>query len=760
MSEQRRRERNERVAGLGGLVLVGLTAAASLWLAGPPRPLPADAAADRFAAGRAMADVRELARERRPLGSPGHQAARDYLLGRMTELGLAPRVHETTVARKVSESRIRVARVRNLVGRREGTGQGGALLLLAHYDSRPNTPGAADDASGVAVVLETVRALAEGPPLTRDLIVLLTDGEELGLLGARGFADEHPWMGDVERVFNFEARGSRGPVLMFETGRGDLDLVRAFAGTAPHPLAGSLFAEVYARMPNDTDFTAFRERGTSGLNFGFIGGLDAYHTALDTPERLDPASLQHAGANAVALVRRLDGGGPVRRGAGGIWFNPLGSWLLVLPAGAAVPLAVTLAALCLAVAVFGARSGRVGLAGVWRMTCLAVSALALAPLAGWALWRLFSDNASTLLDTPYGLPHRLEATGLALFLVGLAAVAALVALARRPRPAETALGVVLCWAALALAAAVFLPGASYLFWWPAWGLIAAIAVVVAVRPPRGVAVLFLTAGALPGVALLAPLAVLVLQALTPHLVVAAMAPAALAVSLALPALLAAAGERQGLSLAALVTSLAVLTVSIWGTGDARRPRSMDLVHLQDLDQGTACWLSRDERPRPWVVERLGGEPEAWEAPSYLGFPDRPVGRGACGAATAGGPEAVTVEDLRLDGRRVTVRLRSPEGAPMVRLEAASTVQITEVEVAGRRFGRTGEEATRPLRLDLAGLPPEGLEVSFQLPDRWPVELHVTEQFYGLPEIALPPPGLIPRSSWTSHSRLVHRSFLL
>jgi hypothetical protein len=64
-----------------------------------------------------------------------------------------------------------------------------------------------------------------------------------------------------------------------------------------------------------------------------------------------------------------------------------------------------------------------------------------------------------------------------------------------------------------------------------------------------------------------------------------------------------------------------------------------------------------------------------------------------------------------------------------------------------------------LRLELAGFAPEGVEMSFELPGRWPVELHVSEQFYGLPEGPSRPPELIPAGSWTSHSRLVHRSFL-
>jgi hypothetical protein len=758
MSAERRSDAGERLAGAAGLALVALTAALSLWLARPPRPLPAAAAAHRFAAGRALVDVRELARQPRPPGSAGHRAARDYLLDRMAALELAPRVHETIVACE-RQGGIRAARVRNLVGRRAGRGGAGPVLLVAHYDSRPNTPGAGDDGAGVAVVLETVRALAQGPPLARDLIVLLSDAEELGLLGARGFAADHPWTAEVEVVLNFEARGSRGPAVIFETGRGDLDLVRAFARAAPQPMATSLSAAVYQRMPNDSDFTAFRARGASGLNFAFLGGLDAYHTALDTADRLDPASLQHAGANAVALIRHLDGWQAKPRVAGGDWFNPLGSWLLVLPAGAAILLAAILAALGLALAVFGVRRRRLDGRALGAAAALGLTVLMTLPLAGALLWKLFADNAGGLLDTPYELPHRLELCGVALLLGGLAAAAVPVALSRRARAAETGLGVALLMAVLALLGAALVPGTSFLFWWPLWGLLAAATVVVVVELPRPLAVLFVTAGALPGVALLAPLAEQIFLALTPRLAAAALAPAALIVVLALPALRAAAGERQGVALAALAACLAALAGSVWGVPDAERPRTVDLLHLDELDQGAGFWLSRDARPDPWIVERLGGAPQPWEAPPFLGLPEQPILKSPAVPATAAGPEAVTIEDSRRDGRRLTVWLRSPGGAPMLRVEAVSTVAISAVELAGQRFERDPDEAASPLRLQLAGLSPEGLEVTFQLPDRWPVELHLTEQFWGLPDTPPPPAGRIPDSSWLSHSRLVHRSFL-
>ena len=66
-----------------------------------------------------------------------------------------------------------------------------AIGLLSHYDSAPEAPGAADDGIGVAVSLETARVLAAHGDRTWSLLVLVTDGEEVGAHGCGG-ADDRP----------------------------------------------------------------------------------------------------------------------------------------------------------------------------------------------------------------------------------------------------------------------------------------------------------------------------------------------------------------------------------------------------------------------------------------------------------------------------------------------------------------------------------------------------------------------------------------
>lgn len=187
--------------------------------------------------------------------------------------------------------------------------------------------------------------LRTGSPLANDLLVLLTDGEEVGLVGAAGFVRDHPDLSDrVGILLNLEARGSSGPALMFETSDQSGWLIAEFARTAPYPLASSLMYSIYRLLPNDTDLTELKKTGVGAFNFAFTETVRNYHSANDTLANLDPRSVQHMGMNTLALARHF-GNLPLTdvRKSDCIYFNWIGSHLLVYPAwGAWILVAATL----------------------------------------------------------------------------------------------------------------------------------------------------------------------------------------------------------------------------------------------------------------------------------------------------------------------------------------------------------------------------------------------------------------------------------
>ena len=271
---------------------------------GQPPPVSANAPDTEFSSARAMSILVEIARQAHPPGSPEHERVRGYLVDRLTTLGLNPEVQISTSSFQRG-TMARTATVRNVIARLPGTASTGAIVMTAHYDSRGLAVGAGDDGTGVVTILETLRAIQAGPPLRNDVMVLLTDAEELGLLGAKAFVNEHPWMEEIQLVLSFEMRGGGGPVIMVETADDNGWIIEALQVSDQYPFANAMSYEVYRRMPNDTDFTPFKEAGKQGLNFAAIDKGHVYHQQYDTPENLSESTLQHHGLHALHVLRYL-----------------------------------------------------------------------------------------------------------------------------------------------------------------------------------------------------------------------------------------------------------------------------------------------------------------------------------------------------------------------------------------------------------------------------------------------------------------------
>jgi hypothetical protein len=238
----------------------------------------------------------------RPIGTEANARARQYLVDQLLQHGFEVRVQETDAQRPEHGL---TARVSNIIAVKAGM-RPEAIALVAHYDSRPDTPGAADDGLGTAVCVEAGRVLAARPDRNHTLMVILTDGEEIGLMGAAAVVTDPAVVDRIAAFLNFEAAGASGPSRLFQAGPGSPWLVESWARHAPSPRGSSLNAELYERLPNDTDFTIFSRAGLVGLNFAATGDGYAYHTARDTPDRLPDVSLRHAGDTALAIVEALD----------------------------------------------------------------------------------------------------------------------------------------------------------------------------------------------------------------------------------------------------------------------------------------------------------------------------------------------------------------------------------------------------------------------------------------------------------------------
>jgi len=453
-----------------------------------PAPLDADAPASQFSAGRAMADVRVLAREPHPTGTPASAAVIAHLERRLVALGFSVRRVITPLTGKPAQ---RLAKwggdpaqpAISLIALRPGSDPASpAVALLAHHDSVWASPGAADDIAGVAAALEIARAIPKATQ-QRDLVLIFTDAEELGLVGARAIFAEgskgDPIAGRIGVLINLEARGGGGRSMMFETGPGNADLVRLFATSAPGGAASSMAVTVYELLPNSTDFTPVKQRGMPGLNFAFLGEAWGYHSPLMTPDRLEQGALQHLGDSVLGVTRALLAAPQLPTASENAVFStaPLLGTIVYAPATGWALLVVS--------------AGLMALAAWWRRAewqigtsalafGQAVLVLVIAGLLMFGLNLLSGSVGAEYYDRLAALP-RLEAVAL------LAALAALLFAASAG--AGTLWDRWISWASfclvLALAVQIWLPGAGPVFAWPA--LLAALGMALAARGSAAVA---------------------------------------------------------------------------------------------------------------------------------------------------------------------------------------------------------------------------------------------------------------------------------
>lgn len=277
----------------------------------PPPAMGIDAPAAQFSAARAMSDVKAIARAPHPVGSVENARVRRYLGDRLRALGAVVAEQPVPLGAKSLE---RLAKWsgrtekgvigHNLIGTIMGRDRTApAMVLMAHHDSVWGSPGAADDAMGVAAALEIARAVrARGQP-ERNLVLVFTDSEEIGLDGSKAFFDRSAHRVGV--VVNMEARGAGGRANMFETGPDNGAMMQLYADRVDRPATNSLAVLIYDLMPNSTDYTMAKAKGIPGFNLAVLDRGWTYHSPLATPDAVDPASVQDMGDQALALTAAL-----------------------------------------------------------------------------------------------------------------------------------------------------------------------------------------------------------------------------------------------------------------------------------------------------------------------------------------------------------------------------------------------------------------------------------------------------------------------
>jgi aminopeptidase YwaD len=235
----------------------------------------------------------------RGLGTSGAEKARDYIVGQFRDAGIQPLADDYLQNFSFRQSLAWIPAV-NIVGMVEGNDselKDEFILIGAHYDhlgydirndEKRIFPGADDNASGVAAIIELGRYFAQNPELLgRSLIIVAFDAEESGLIGSRHFVDNSPVpIENIKLMFSFDMVG------MYEANRG-LHL----RGMASLLGGDALAAEVARRHEiNLRQFGENIERRTDTQPFGnagipavhvYTGQKSPYHKPEDQYHLLD-----------------------------------------------------------------------------------------------------------------------------------------------------------------------------------------------------------------------------------------------------------------------------------------------------------------------------------------------------------------------------------------------------------------------------------------------------------------------------------------
>lgn len=683
----------------------------------PPAPVPKDAPKERFSAERARDVQARLVGDgaTRWVGTEGNERGRKVVLVELERLGWT-----------VEEQRARActrhgmcAPLTNVIARLPGRDPSlPGVLLTAHFDSVLVSAGASDDGVGTAAVLETARALAEGPRPLRTVVALLTDGEEAGLLGAEAFAREHPLAKSVRMTVNVDSRGSRGPSQMFETSRGNVWLVSLVASSLERPVTTSLYYEVYKRMPNDTDFTVTKTIA-AGVNFANTVAIEDYHTPLDSIANADIGTLQHHGDNLLAMARALaeaDASATPIADADAVWFDVLALGVVRWPERWTMLIALVALSLVAGRAVRARAFDR----GLFVSVSIVAGALA-ALVAGWLLRAIGALPALWVAHPTPALVSIHAAAAAAVFGVAFA-------LASRSSPRALWAGTWLGWGLLGVGAAHFAPGTSYLFVVPtaAAALTGLVGLEVACVVPAGVAaVLFLALSS--GIYEAVGFAVPALVALPIIFTCSTLAPMLVGIVRAtmrlVPAMLA------GIALVSAIAAAAAPKFS------GRRPQRVNVVFRQDASGDAPA--ARVFIDNTWGPSTWGSPPDAMLAAIGGAIGRERAAPWTLSAAFADVPpidakppviDVTSTSDA--DGRRrVTGRVRSQRGAPAVALFFPSGRRV-EVKVEGEYA------SLRPVTgggvVGLLAMPKEGVAVEIDAPGPQKIDVTLLDRSSGVP----------------------------
>ena len=552
-----------------------------------------------FSTDRALNHVKQIAQKPHGVGFPGHRDVRSYIAGELEELGLETSFQEGYTAGDWAN----LSKAENILARIKGSGDGKALVLMSHYDSSPHSSfGASDAGSGVATILEGVRAfLRNNPSPKNDIIILISDAEELGLNGADLFVDQHPWLADVGLVLNFEARGSGGPsYMLMETNRGNNRLLQEFIKANPaFPVANSLAYSIYKMLPNDTDLTVFRENADiEGFNFAFIDDHFDYHTANDRWERLDKNTLAHQGSYLMPLLNHFSNSdlGQLKSLRDNVYFNVPFFRMVTYPFDWIYPM-LFLAILCfIFLLIVGFRKKVLNAKDILKGFLPVLFSLLVNGIVGFYSWSFLKWIYPGYQDILQGFPYNGHAYIIALALFSVAICFYAYHRFRVVKTANLLIAPIFIWLVICGLLSVYLKGASF-FIIPLFSVLVALYIHIKQKHPNAFLLVFL---GIPALFIFAPLVKMFPVGLGLKMLVSTTVLTTLIFFMLLP-LITRYRQKGALAFLSLLLFAGFMVSAHMNAEFTKEsPKPTSLLYVLNTDEDTAFWATYEHMLSDWT----------------------------------------------------------------------------------------------------------------------------------------------------------------
>ncbi len=573
-----------------------------------------DTPPQEFSTLRALEHVKKIAEEPHYLGSKGHEGVKAYIVGELKKMGLQPQIQQGYSVHNSGDC----SYPQNILAKIEGSSEGKALLLMTHYDSSQHSSfGASDAGSGVATILEGVRAyLSSNKTPKNDIIICITDGEELGLNGADLFVRKHPWAKEVGVALNFEARGSGGDsYMLLETNGKNGKMMQEFAKAGvKYPATNSLAYSIYKMLPNDTDLTVLREQGDiEGFNFAFIDDHFDYHTSNDTWENLDLSTLQHQGSYLMPLLSYFSESdlSTMKSDRDYIYFNTPLFTLVKYPFSWIFILLIIAIVLFIGLIFYGKTAYRIDFKEVLRGFAAMLIVMNLAGFLTFGIWELLKIIYPQYNEIQHGFTYNGH-TYITIFV--LLSIAICFKVYKRFSKAENLPSLMIAplfmWLVLSGLAAFYLQGASYFVILVYFGLIS-LFVLIRQKKPNPYLMVVLS---LPAIFILAPFIAMFPVALGLKILFVS----AILTTLLFGSLLPVFGfyKRKNIlgNIALLFTLVFLISAHLNSDFTEERQKPNSLVYILDTDKNKAVWATYDKLLDSWTQNYI--TPESNIADTY------------------------------------------------------------------------------------------------------------------------------------------------